>query len=65
MLNVSELKRACEYTEKEYGSDTSVVIQIYDTSGKKLLLGDQALSAGWLDNGTLIITNTSDKESSK
>jgi hypothetical protein len=40
MLNVSELKRACEYTEKEYGSDTSVVIQIYDTSGKKLLLGD-------------------------
>ena len=62
MLSVGELKKACEHVEKEYGSDSNVILQIYDLSGRRLIVGANALSCGWGDDGTLFLTNTNDKE---
>lgn len=58
MLSIGKLKKICGYIEKEHGSDSNVVIQLYDKNDKrKLLSGDYALDYGWGDDGTLYLSN--------
>ena len=56
MINVSELKTACERIEREYGSDSKVVIQMRNENGslmKGKYLRDMFINA----EGTLFLTN--------
>jgi hypothetical protein len=64
MLSVSELRKTCEFIEKNYGPNSNVSIKIYNGPGvnEALIAGDYALSTEWNDNGTLTITNSANEE---
>lgn len=56
MLTVSDLKEACERIEREWGSDSKVVIQIRNDNGS--LLGVGYLMDIFRDkDGTLFLSN--------
>ena len=56
MLSVTELKEACEFMEKEFGSDSKVCIQIRDDDGN-IIEGAYAISVLRDDDGVLYLTN--------
>ena len=57
MISVGKLKEICEYIEKEYGSDTNVVIQVHSSTDPEKFMGSYLLDYGWKDDGTLLLTN--------
>lgn len=56
MISVSELKETCEKIEREYGSDSKVVIQIRNEDGS-LKYGGYVLDMFYGNDGTLFLTN--------
>lgn len=60
MISVSELKEACEKIEREYGSDSKVVIQIRNEDGSSKY-GGYALDMFYGNDGTLFLTNKPSK----
>lgn len=56
MVTVSELKEVCERIEREYGSDSKVVIQIRNENGS-LIGGDYLMDIFRDSSGTLFLTN--------
>lgn len=56
MINVSELKTACERIEREFGSDSKVIIQMRNENGS--LIKEDCLIDIFRDaGGTLYLTN--------
>lgn len=55
-MTVSELKNICDVVEREYGSDSNVIIQIRDDDGS-LIGGGYLLSVFRDDCGNLFLTN--------
>lgn len=57
MISVGRLKEICEYIEREYGSDTSVVAQIYDVENESRFMGSYVNNFWWNKSGTLFLSN--------
>ena len=64
MIFVGELGEICKHIENRFGSDSKVVIQIYDKVNKNTILveGEDVLDYGWDDKGTLYLSNVINKE---
>lgn len=56
MITVSELKNLCEKIEREFGSDSKVVIQLRNENGS-LIDGDYCIGVFRDADGTLFLTN--------
>ena len=56
MINIGELKDICERVEREYGSDTNVILQIYSREGE-LIRVDYATGAACDHAGNLFLAN--------
>lgn len=56
MINIGELKDICERVEREYGSDTNVILQIYSREGK-LIRADYVAGVAYDQAGNLFLTN--------
>lgn len=56
MITVSELKNLCEKIEREFGSDSKVVIQLRNENGI-LIDGDYCIGVFRDADGTLFLTN--------
>lgn len=54
MLNVGELVNVCAAIEKEYGSDSKVVLRLFDPD-KKLIYSNYAIGGTIFDDGTLCL----------
>lgn len=63
MITVSELKNLCEKIEREFGSDSKVVIQLRNENGS-LIDGDYCIGVFRDDDGTLFLTNHNFKHGS-
>ena len=63
MISVGKLKEVCEHIEREYGSDKSVVIQVYSSTEPEKFMGSYILDYGWNDTGTLFLTNQASEKS--
>ena len=61
MMSISELKDICEVIEKEFGSDTNVVIQLYNDDGS-LIHGAYAINCYRDNAGNLYLTNLLSKD---
>lgn len=56
MINIGELKDFCEQVEREYGSDTNVILQIYSRDGE-LIGADYVAGVAYDQAGNLFLTN--------
>lgn len=56
MITVSELKNACERIEREFGSDSKVIIQLSNENGG-LIDGAYCIDMFRDVDGTLFLTN--------
>lgn len=56
MINIGELKDICERVEREYGSDTNVILQIYSQEGE-LIRADYVAGVAYDRAGNLFLTN--------
>ena len=46
----------CKFINSEYGSDSKIVLQLYNDNGD-LINGDYCIKFGYLEDGTLVLTN--------
>lgn len=63
MLTVSDLREACEYIEREWGSDSKVAIQIRNDNGS-LIGGGYLMDIFRSNDGTLFLSSHEFKQGS-